>query len=128
MVFNSTFNNISAISWWLVVLVEETGGPRENHWPAASLWQTLLHNVVSSTPRLYYWKVIFNTFIEGTILFHIFTITHPICSDCFHFRCYSAHVQRIYIYIIHLQIAFYQCSIRFENYLNMKYIKKLSNR
>jgi len=31
MVFNSTFNNISAISWWLVVLVEETGGPRENH-------------------------------------------------------------------------------------------------
>jgi hypothetical protein len=28
MVFNATFNNISDISWWSVVLVEETG---ENH-------------------------------------------------------------------------------------------------
>jgi hypothetical protein len=24
----------------------------ENHWPATNHWQTLLHNVVSSTPRL----------------------------------------------------------------------------
>ena len=29
MVFNTTFNNISAISWWLVLLVEESGTPRE---------------------------------------------------------------------------------------------------
>jgi len=28
MVFNATFNNISVISWWSVLLVEETG---ENH-------------------------------------------------------------------------------------------------
>ena len=34
MVFNATFNNISAISWWSVLLVEETGVPRENHRPA----------------------------------------------------------------------------------------------
>jgi hypothetical protein len=33
-------------------LVEETGVPGENHIPATSHWQTLLHNVVSSTPRL----------------------------------------------------------------------------
>jgi hypothetical protein len=39
MVFNATFNNISVISW-------------ENHQPVASYWQTLSHNVVSSTPRL----------------------------------------------------------------------------
>jgi hypothetical protein len=26
--------------------VEETGGPGENHWPVASQWQTLSHNVV----------------------------------------------------------------------------------
>ena len=32
-------------------LVEETRGRRENHWPVASHWQTLSHNVVSSTPR-----------------------------------------------------------------------------
>jgi hypothetical protein len=25
MVFNATFNNISVISWWSVLLVEETG-------------------------------------------------------------------------------------------------------
>ena len=31
MVFNATFNNISAISWWSVLLLEETGVPGENH-------------------------------------------------------------------------------------------------
>jgi hypothetical protein len=35
MVFNATFNNISAISWWSVLFVEETGGPGENHTPVA---------------------------------------------------------------------------------------------
>jgi glutathione S-transferase len=35
-VFNTTFNNISAISWQSVLLVEETGGPGENHRPFAS--------------------------------------------------------------------------------------------
>jgi hypothetical protein len=52
MVFNATFNNISVISLQSVLLVEETGVPRENHRPAASHWQALSHNVVSSTPRL----------------------------------------------------------------------------
>jgi hypothetical protein len=28
---NTTFNNISAISWWSALLVEETGVPREYH-------------------------------------------------------------------------------------------------
>ena len=46
MVFNATFKNISAISWRSVLLGEETGGPGENHRPAASHWQTLSHNVV----------------------------------------------------------------------------------
>ena len=36
MVFNATFNNFSVISWQSVVLVEETGGPGENHLPIAS--------------------------------------------------------------------------------------------
>jgi hypothetical protein len=30
-VFSATFNNISVISWRLVVLVEETGVPEKNH-------------------------------------------------------------------------------------------------
>ena len=36
MVFNATFNNMSVISWRSVLLVEETGGPEENHRPVAS--------------------------------------------------------------------------------------------
>ena len=36
MVFNTTFNNISVISWWSVLLVEVTGVPGENHRSVAS--------------------------------------------------------------------------------------------
>ena len=36
MVFNATYNNISAISWRSVLLVEETGVPGENHWAATN--------------------------------------------------------------------------------------------
>ena len=36
IVFKSTVNNISVISWRSVLLVEETGIPRENYRPAAS--------------------------------------------------------------------------------------------
>ena len=50
MVFHSTFNNISVISWRSGSLMEETGVPGENHRPVVSHCQTLLHNVVSSTP------------------------------------------------------------------------------
>jgi hypothetical protein len=46
MVFNATFNNISVISWRSFLLVEETGGPGENHRPVASHWRTLSHNIV----------------------------------------------------------------------------------
>ena len=37
MVFNTTFNDISVISWRSVLSVEETGVPGENHRPVASL-------------------------------------------------------------------------------------------
>jgi hypothetical protein len=46
MVLNTTFNNISVISWRSVLLVEETEVPGENHRPAVSHWETLPHNVV----------------------------------------------------------------------------------
>jgi hypothetical protein len=36
MVFKATFNNISVILWWSVLLVEETGVHGENHQPAVS--------------------------------------------------------------------------------------------
>ena len=44
--FNTTFNNIPVISWRSVLLVEETGGPEENHQPVTSHWQILSHNAV----------------------------------------------------------------------------------
>ena len=46
MMLNATFSNISVISWRPVLLVEVTG---ENQRPVASQWQTLSHNVMSST-------------------------------------------------------------------------------
>ena len=55
--------------------MEETGAPGENHWPVASHWQTLSHNVVSSIPRLSnYFSVLFlfpcsilrNDFLKST--------------------------------------------------------------
>jgi hypothetical protein len=51
MMFNATFNNISVISWRSVLLVEETRVPIEKYRSVASYWQTLSHNVVSSTCR-----------------------------------------------------------------------------
>jgi hypothetical protein len=47
MVFKATYNNVSVISWRSVLLVEETGGPGENHRLVASHQQTLSHNVVN---------------------------------------------------------------------------------
>jgi hypothetical protein len=49
MLFKTTFNSISVISWRSVILVKEIGVPGDNHWHVASHWQTLSHNVVSST-------------------------------------------------------------------------------
>jgi hypothetical protein len=48
MVFNTTFNNTSVISWRLVLLLEETGVPRENHRPVTShskLYHIMLYRV-----------------------------------------------------------------------------------
>ena len=49
--FNTTFKNISVISWRSVLLEEETRVPGENHRSALSYWQPLPHNVVSSNMK-----------------------------------------------------------------------------
>ena len=46
MGFNVTFNNISAISWWSALLVEETG---ENHQPIVS--QRLIGGCLNSSGK-----------------------------------------------------------------------------
>ena len=51
MVFNATFNNISVISWWSVLLVEESGVPLEKTAYLRKSLTNLLHKIVSSTPR-----------------------------------------------------------------------------
>jgi len=48
MVFNATFNYISAISWQSVLLVEETRVLGENHQPAASHWQIYMNCIAKS--------------------------------------------------------------------------------
>jgi hypothetical protein len=45
MVFNATFNNISALSWRSVLLVGETGVPRENHRATDKFYHIMLHRV-----------------------------------------------------------------------------------
>ena len=51
MVFNATFNNISAISSRSIFLVEETGVSGEKQWPAVSHWQSNTCDVGSSTEQ-----------------------------------------------------------------------------
>jgi len=81
MVFNATFNNISAITWQSVLLVRETGVSVENHQPAASHWHTWLHiiNVVSSTPTTL--VVIVTNYTDSCkSKYHtITTTTDPLC-------------------------------------------------
>ena len=85
MVFNATFNNISAISWRSVLLVEETGGHGESHRPVASHWQTLSHNVVHlalieiRTPTT---PVAISTDCIGSCKSNYHTITTTSCSFC----------------------------------------------
>jgi hypothetical protein len=45
------YRGVWCLSWWSVLLVEETGVSGENHRHAAIHRQTLSHNNVSSTPR-----------------------------------------------------------------------------
>jgi hypothetical protein len=69
MVFNATFNNISVISWRLVLLLDETSVLGQSLRPVANHWQTCSYNVVSSTARherdsnsqlLWWWALITN--------------------------------------------------------------------
>jgi hypothetical protein len=48
-VFNTTFNNISVISWWSVLLVEETGGPGETT-DLSQVTDKLYHIMLCSSP------------------------------------------------------------------------------
>jgi hypothetical protein len=71
--------------WWSVLLVEETGAHRENHWPAASQWQTLSHKWmlywVHGTPHLNGIEV--TTSIRGmTVKQEMTNLKHEIKIHC----------------------------------------------
>ena len=88
--FYATFNNISVMSWRLVLLLEETG---ENHRPVASHWQTLSHIVVSSTPcheRCSGSQVVVNNY-------HTITTTAPENIRIFHHKVFGGREDETYI-------------------------------
>ena len=75
VVFNATFNNISIILRRSVSLVEEIGVPRENHGPVTNHWQTLSHNVVSSSQH--------NFFLLGlSLITQSYWSIQSLCSVC----------------------------------------------
>jgi len=55
--YNATFNNISAILSWSVLLVDKTKVHRENNWPAASHQQTLSYKYSIITLALQILKI-----------------------------------------------------------------------
>jgi hypothetical protein len=66
MVFNATFNNISVISWWSGLLVDETGVPRENHMsPPRHLSQLKSRAIPSNYPKVGKNFAVLDIFVMG---------------------------------------------------------------
>jgi hypothetical protein len=71
MVFNATFNNISAISWRSVLLVEETGVPRENQHTCSTQ---------CNNPKLFSnERMIFSNYVK--ILYALHMTVHVTCVN-----------------------------------------------
>jgi hypothetical protein len=90
MVFISTFNNISIISWRSVLLVEETGRPGENHRPVASHWQAscILFWTTLISANLFWIKLYLNYL--AFLFFFTMTYLMKVISEtrCVHYIIY----------------------------------------
>ena len=73
MVFNATFNNISVISWRSVLLMEETGVPRENQ--SKSLTNFITYCCIEYTGFKLITLVVIGTDCTGSCKFSYNTIT-----------------------------------------------------
>jgi hypothetical protein len=93
VVFNATFNNISVILWRSVLLVEETGGPGENHRPVTSHWQTVSHNVVHLA--LITTSVVIGTHWIVSCKFNYHTITAITHPDYWRLRYFRKNISAI---------------------------------
>ena len=71
IVFSATFNNISVISWRSVLLVEENGGPGENHQPVSQVTDKLYHIMVYTSPT----SVVIGTDCIGNCKSNYYAIT-----------------------------------------------------
>ena len=81
MVFNATFNNISALSWRSTLLMKETGVPGENHRPVASHGQTL--NIWVDYFYCYLYIYIYNLIVLQTISMYVEKLCHGYLLICF---------------------------------------------
>jgi hypothetical protein len=80
ILWNDILFNISVISWRSVLLVEETGGPGENHWPRAP------DNVqVQRVIIPYFWKWWVFAYLKIRKTSKIFIIDDQNCSTFFLF-------------------------------------------
>jgi hypothetical protein len=79
MVFNAIFNNISIISWRSVLLVEETGVPRENAFsgpPAVSVRWASSHRGLDWTTKQFFGQMTTSYFWEFLTL----TLCDKVCQ------------------------------------------------
>ena len=61
---NATFNNISVILWRLVLLMEKTRVPGENHGPVANHWQIKVITKLPNSEQSYKGKVKTHNYIN----------------------------------------------------------------
>ena len=103
MVFNTTFNNISATSWLSVVLVEETGVLEENHQPVTDkLDHIMLYRVHLVWPG---WVVI-GTDCIGSCKSNHHTVTTTTVPALFEIYLHGKHMFNIQWILHHFPILF----------------------
>jgi hypothetical protein len=79
MLFNATLKNIKIISWWSVLLVDETGVPGENRHNVASPW----HNIVRFELLIFFRFMLLNLFFVGVRVAQLIFCEGSCCSISF---------------------------------------------